>query len=304
MNKLIVIAGPTASGKTSLAVALAHQLNCPIISADSRQFYKELAIGTAKPTADEMEGVPHYFVDSHSIHHPISAGEYERIALQKVEELFQQHKHLVIVGGSGMFIDALIYGTNQLPHSPQLREKWNEIYQEKGLDFLQEKLKEADLEYYKTVDLQNPVRLIRALEIIELTGQSYSSLRNQDKKPRFPTAYFVLDHPREILYERINQRVYQMIDNGLIEEAKKEINNRHLQSLNTVGYKEVFQYLEGEIDKERAIELIQQNTRRYAKRQLTWFRKTKEAVWIQPTDLKKAIQTILNTIASIKTPHQ
>lgn len=297
MKKIIVIAGPTASGKTSLAVALAKQLKCSIISADSRQFYKELSIGTAKPTEEEMDGVPHYFIDSHSVENPLSAGQFEKQALERVKKLFESDDTVIIVGGSGMFINALIYGTDQLPHKPEVRDFWNQQLEEKGIEFLQEKLKEVDLAYYNEADIKNPVRLIRALEIFEITGQPFSQLRKQNvKTPRFTTYYFVIDHPREELYNRINQRVEIMIDNGLIEEVKNNSQHRQLQALNTVGYKEVFEYLDGEISKERAIELIQQNTRRYAKRQLTWFRKEETAQWIKPSSTDNMVKEIISTV--------
>lgn len=297
MKKLIVIAGPTASGKTSLAVALAKQLKAPVISADSRQFYKELSIGTAKPSAEEMDGVPHYFIGSHSIHDALTAGQYEKQALAKTEELFKLHDYIILVGGSGMFINALIYGTDQLPHEPKVREFWNTEFEQRGIEFLQEKLKSADPEFFAEVDKANPVRLIRALEIIEITGQPYSTLRKQNKKvPRFNTHYFVIDHPREELYNRINQRVDNMIEEGLIAEVRKYQEFQNLQALNTVGYKEIFEYLNYNIAYERAIELIKQNTRRYAKRQLTWFRKEESAIWLTPVNQESMIQSILSTL--------
>lgn len=298
MKKIIVIAGPTASGKTSLAVALAKQLKCSIISADSRQFYQELSIGTAKPTPEEMDGVPHYFIDSHSVENPVSAGQFEKQALNKVEELFESDDTVIIVGGSGMFINALIYGTDQLPHDPEIRDFWNQQLEEKGIEFLQDKLKEVDLAYYNEADIKNPVRLIRALEIHKITGEPFSKLRKQNSKtPRFETHYFVIDHPREELYSRINQRVEIMIENGLVEEVKANKQFRNLQTLNTVGYKEIFEFLDGDISKERAIELIQQNTRRYAKRQLTWFRKVDDAIWIKPAATEELVKTILSALA-------
>ncbi|WP_107038906.1 tRNA (adenosine(37)-N6)-dimethylallyltransferase MiaA [Brumimicrobium mesophilum] len=297
MKEIIVIAGPTASGKTSLAVALAKRLKCSVISADSRQFYKELAIGTAKPTPEEMEDVPHYFIDSHSIEHPLSAGQFEKQALEKVEELFKTEDYIIVVGGSGMFINALIYGTDQLPHDPKVRDFWNQELENKGIEFLQEKLKAIDLPYYNEADIKNPVRLIRALEIQQITGEPFSKLRQQDiKKPRYSTHYFVINHPREKLYDRINKRVEIMIENGLVQEVKLNQKYSNLQPLNTVGYKEVFEYLNGEISMERAIELIQQNTRRYAKRQLTWFRKIDNAHWITPTTTDEMLKTILSTV--------
>ena len=297
MKKIIVIAGPTASGKTSLAVALAKRLNAPIISADSRQFYKELSIGTAKPTQEEMDGVPHYFINSHSVEHPLSAGQYEKQALKKVEELFQSHDNIIIVGGSGMFINALIYGTDQLPHEPEVRAFWNQEFESKGIEFLQEKLKAADPEYYNEADINNPVRLIRALEICEITNQPYSALRKQNiKKPRYETYYFVIDYPREELYNRINERVDIMLKNGLVDEVRANRHHQDLQPLNTVGYKEIFEYLNYNISFERAIELVKQNTRRYAKRQMTWFRKEESAYWLTPTSQEDMLQSILSTI--------
>ena len=294
MKKLIVIAGPTASGKTSLAVELAKQLDTAIISADSRQFYKELSIGTAKPTAEEMQGITHYFVDSHSVTEPLTAGQYEIQALAVVEELFKTKEEIIVVGGSGLFINALIYGTDQLPHEPAVREKWNQIHQEKGIEFLQEHLREVDLEFYNKVDTKNAVRLIRAIEIFEITGIPYSQQREMaDDTYRFETEYFVIDHPREILYDRINRRVDIMVENGLFQEVENNIQYKELQSLNTVGYKEVFSLLAGEIDKERAIELIKQNSRRYAKRQLTWFRREKNAHWISYDSNENMVSEIM-----------
>ncbi|HLW29795.1 MAG TPA: tRNA (adenosine(37)-N6)-dimethylallyltransferase MiaA [Brumimicrobium sp.] len=297
MKKIIVIAGPTASGKTSLAVALAKQLDCPIISADSRQFYKELSIGTAKPTQEEMDDIPHFFIDSHSVQQPLSAGQYEKQAFAKVEELFKSHNTIIVVGGSGMFINALIYGTDQLPHDPKVRSFWNKEFEQRGIEFIQEKLKAVDSAYYEEVDINNPVRLIRALEIFEITGQPYSILRKQNRKvPRYPTQYFVIDYPREELYERINQRVDIMMKNGLLEEVRSNIKYRDLQPLNTVGYKEIFEYLNYNISLEKAVELIKQNTRRYAKRQLTWFRKEENVHWLTPTSQKEMLESILLTV--------
>lgn len=294
---IIVIAGPTASGKTSLAVSLAENLNCSVVSADSRQFYKELSIGTAKPTPEEIREVPHYFVDSHSITTPLSAGQFEKEALEVVEALFQKDDFVIVVGGSGMFINALIYGTDQIPHDPEVREYWNQEYQEKGIEFLQKKLKEVDLEYFKSADIQNPMRLIRALEVYKLTGVPYSTLRKEQKKTaRYNTHFFVIDYPREELYDRINQRVDIMVENGLINEVKDNLKYRDSQALNTVGYKEIFEYLDGNINKEEAINLVKQNSRRYAKRQLTWFRKQEEACWLKPKPVEEQVKFILELI--------
>ena len=295
MKKIIVIAGPTASGKTALSIGVAKALNAPIISADSRQFYKEISIGTAKPTKEEMDGVPHYFINSRSIVSPLSAGEFERLAVKKVKELFLLHDHIIVVGGSGMFIDALIYGTDQLPHKKEVRSYWNQKFEEKGLAYLQAQLKELDPDYYNQVDLKNPVRLIRALEVIKITNTPYSHLRESKKKSfRYTTHYFVIDTPREQLYQRINQRVDRMIASGLIKEAQSIFQHRDLQSLNTVGYREMFSYFDNDITLEKAIELIKRNTRHYAKRQLTWLRREKNAYWLKSLSTSKMKEEILH----------
>lgn len=298
MKKLIVIAGPTASGKTKLSVGLAKQLKCPVISADSRQFYTEMNIGTAKPTREEMEDVPHYFINSHSLNNPLTAGMYEKKAIDLIETLFQKNEHLILVGGSGMFIDAVVFGTDRIPHSKEIRNKWNDLFEEHGLPYLQAQLKEKDPEYYNKVDLKNPVRLIRALEVIELTNTKYSELRKNKAHRDFDTSYYVIDHERDFLYQRINTRVDQMIEDGLIDEVKSLAAYRDSQAMNTVGYKEVFEYLDGDISKDRAIELIKKNTRNYAKRQITWFKRVKNAIWLKYSTVPSMINVIkeeLNT---------
>lgn len=296
MKRLIVIAGPTASGKTSLSVALAKHLETSIISADSRQFYKELAIGTAKPTKEEQSNVPHYFIDSHPVETPLSAGQFEKEAMEVVNQLFQTKDTLILVGGSGMFIDALIYGTDQLPHAPEIRNQLNRELEEHGIEALQATLKEVDPAYYREVDLKNPVRLIRALEVFRIKGIPYSQLLKGEKKPRFKTFFFVIDHPREVLYDRINRRVDLMVEEGLFKEAEHNLHYRNLQPLNTVGYKEIFDFFDEKITYERAIELIKQNTRRYAKRQLTWFRREKNAIWLNAADNEIMLKEILKAI--------
>ena len=298
MKKLIVIAGPTASGKTKLSVGLAKQLNCPIISADSRQFYKEMTIGTAKPSNEEMEGVTHFFINSHSVSTPLTAGQFEKEAIQLIERLFEQHDYLILVGGSGMFIDAVVFGTDRIPHSKELRYKWNEAFEKHGLPYLQSQLQEKDPEYYRIVDTKNPVRLIRALEVIELTNSKYSELRKNKAQRNFNTDYYIIDHPRDILYQRINERVDEMISIGLIEEVKSLIFYRDAQPLNTVGYKEIFQYLDGDISKSRAIELIKKNTRNYAKRQTTWFKRVKNAHWVKFSTVPSMIDVIQEELST------
>lgn len=296
MKKLIVIAGPTASGKTKLSVGLAKQFECPIISADSRQFYKEMTIGTAKPSEDEMGSVRHYFVNSHSVKNPLTAGQFETEVAELLEQLFQTNNQVILVGGSGMFIDAVVFGTDKIPHSKEIRHKWNDLFKKNGLPYLQDELKTKDPEFYAKVDIKNPVRLIRALEVIELTNKKYSELRQNNAQRSFDTFYFVINHPREILYERINKRVEQMIDNGLIDEVRGLIEYKNTQPLNTVGYKEIFEHLNGSITQERAIELIKKNTRNYAKRQITWFKRVKNAKLIKFSTITSMIDVIKSEV--------
>lgn len=285
-----VIAGPTASGKTKLAVDLSKHLKTEIISADSRQFYKEIAIGTAKPSKEEQSGVVHHFIDSHSVHSPISAGEFEKLAKPVLKEVLDKYNSAVVVGGSGLFIQALIEGTHQFPKSEEIQLKYNELLDEKGIQYLQELLKEKDFDTFEDIDINNPRRLTRALEIIELTGEKLSSLKaKKENNNDFEVKYFILDLPREKLYERINQRVEIMLKEGLLKEVESVYKHRSLKSLNTVGYKELFEFLDDKIDFEEAVRLIKRNTRRYAKRQLTWFRRIDDAIWIQPPFLVEKI---------------
>lgn len=291
---LVVIQGPTACGKTALSIALAKVLLCEILSADSRQFYREISIGTAKPSLEEQAGIPHHFIDSHSIETPVTAAQFEKEALQKLETIFQNDDIAILVGGSGLFIDALCYGLDPLPADSSIQEKWQKVLTTQGLSFLQQELYKLDPVYASEVDLDNPHRVIRALEIIELTGKTMKEVRTDKKQDRsFGIQRYVLDMPREELYARIDERVLQMIKDGLIEEALSVEKFQHLQSLNTVGYKEIFQFLKGEMDKEEAIAAIQQNSRRYAKRQLTWFRRDPENQWINSTTTETRLREIL-----------
>jgi tRNA dimethylallyltransferase len=278
---LIVIAGPTAVGKTAIAIELAKQLKTEIISADSRQFYREMSIGTAKPTDKELAAAKHYFINSHSVTENFSVGDFEKQSLQLLDELFKTHNKIIMAGGSGLYIQAVTRGFDDLPVADEgIRIRLNQDLAEKGIQFLQDALKTADPDYYQQVDLNNPQRLIRALEVFESTGKPFSSFRKAtvNKRP-FNCIKIGLDLPRDVLYERINQRVDAMIDQGLIEEARSLLSYRHLNALNTVGYSELFDHFEGKTGLDTAIELIKQNTRRFAKRQLTWFRKDKEIKW-------------------------
>lgn len=293
--RLICIVGPTAVGKTAVAIQVAQALDTVILSADSRQFYQEMCIGTAKPTPDELEKVTHYFIDSHHITANLSAGDYEREALSLLDELFVKHPQIVLVGGSGLFIHALLKGLDDLPSvSEEIREKWNRLFAEKGIHYLQEALAEADPDYYAEVDLSNPQRLIRALEVWEGTGQAFSRFRKKRASSRpFETLLIGLDMDRSQLYDRIHLRVDQMMADGLLDEVRSLWTHRDLPALKTVGYAELFAHLDGRFTLEEAVEKIKQNTRRYAKRQLTWFRKDPETRWFEPSDIesiKKYIQ--------------
>jgi len=294
---LIIIAGPTAIGKTSLAISLAKHFKTEIISADSRQFYREMNIGTAKPSEVELKEVKHHLINSHSILDQFNAGDFEKESIELINKLFLDHDQVIMAGGSGLFINAVSHGFDQLPiASEEIRTYFNTILEEKGIKFLQDRLKKIDPVYYKEVDIFNPQRIIRALEVFESTGKTFSSLRTNIKKQRpFNIVKIGLNTDRNIVYERINLRVDQMIKDGLIEEVEGLKSFRHLNPLNTVGYSEIFNYLDGKSNKEEAIEKIKQNTRRFAKRQLTWFKKSEDIKWYKPDELEPIIQH-LNSI--------
>lgn len=286
---MIIVAGPTAVGKTALAVDLAKHFGCPVISADSRQFFKEMSIGTAKPTPEEMQGVIHEFVDHISIHDPYNVGQYEREAMARLEDLFSTHNQLILVGGSGLYINAILNGVDEFEEIPaEIREKLQFDYTEKGISYLQEVLKELDPDYYAQVDLNNPQRLMRALEVCFHSGKAYSSFRTKEKKERpFEAIPLLINTERKVLYDRINQRVDTMMTNGLLDEVKGLYPHKQLNALNTVGYKELFDFLDGKLILEEAVVMIKQNTRRYAKRQLTWFNNQGNFESFEPTDLEK-----------------
>ncbi|PTQ99316.1 tRNA dimethylallyltransferase [Mucilaginibacter yixingensis] len=283
---LIAVVGPTASGKTAVGIELAKALNTVIISADSRQFYREMAIGTAKPTPAELAQAKHYFVDSHSIHDNFNVGGFEQEGLQLLNELFKTHDVVVMVGGSGLYVKAITEGFDDLPATdPAIRERLNAELADHGISYLQEKLKAADPVYYEQVDLNNPQRIIRALEVYEATGQPFSSFRKSAQKKRdFEVLKLGVSMPREVLYNRINLRVDEMAKQGLVDEVRALLPYRHLNALQTVGYTEIFDYLDGTTDLPTAIELIKQNTRRFAKRQMTWFNRDKEVIWLAPDE--------------------
>lgn len=288
-KNLIIIAGPTAVGKTALSIELAKHFGCPVISADSRQFYKEMCIGTAKPSHEEMQGIPHNFIDHISIHETYNVGQFERDAIECIEKLFNEHDTLILVGGSGLYINAVMNGVDEFEEIPTaIRENLIKDYEEKGLTFLQEELKAKDEVYYNQVDLNNPQRIMRALEVCIHSQKPYSGFRKKEKKERsFSTINLLINTTREALYSKINQRVDVMMAHGLLEEVKQLYPFKHLNALNTVGYKELFDFIEGKTSLEEATNLIKQNTRRYAKRQLTWFNHQGEFETFEPTELEK-----------------
>lgn len=294
-KSLIVVIGPTAIGKTSLSIALAKELNCPVISADSRQFFKEMNIGTAKPSKEEMLGVSHYFIDSHSIFEDYNVGKFENEAIGLLEKLFQKHNVVLMVGGSGLYIDAVCKGFDKLPEAnAELREKINSIFESKGMAGLQELLKDLDPAYYTKVDLQNRHRVSRAIEVCLSTGKPYSSLREGKIKERnFNCIKVGLNTSREVLYSRINQRVDEMMKQGLLEEVKVLEVHKGLNALQTVGYRELFDHLDKKNDLFSVVELIKQNTRNFAKRQLTWFRKDPGIKWFEPNELEEIKKYLL-----------
>ncbi|GGW43214.1 tRNA (adenosine(37)-N6)-dimethylallyltransferase MiaA [Arenibacter certesii] len=281
-NILISVVGPTAIGKTSLAIALAKTFKTEIISADSRQFYKEMTIGTAVPSERELAEAPHHFIQHKSIHEEYTVGDFEREALNKLEELFKEKKYVVMAGGSGLYTDAVIQGLDHFPIiDAEIRTQLNQILLKKGISSLQDQLKTLDPVYYEKVDLNNPHRLIRALEICIGSGHPYSSFLNRERPIReFQTITVGLEADRKILYDRINKRVDLMIVQGLLEEVGPLKAYSSLNALQTVGYREMFRYMDGNIDLNFAIEEIKKNTRRFAKRQLTWLRKKEDILWV------------------------
>jgi len=280
---LVNIVGPTAIGKTSLSIKIAQHFNTEILSADSRQFYREMSIGTAVPDHEELQAAAHHFIQHISIEDSYSVGDFERDALAKLEDLFQKHRLAVMVGGSGLYTKAVTEGLDEFPLvDPSIREGLNQQLEANGIEWLQKKLMELDPNYYRQADVHNPHRLIRALEICMATGRPFSSFLNQEKMPRdFKTIHIGLSAKREIIYDRINRRVDLMMQHGLLDEARELYSKRHLNALNTVGYKELFDHFSGNIDLETAISEIKKNTRRFAKRQLTWFRKDARIQWFE-----------------------
>ncbi|MBO6306620.1 MAG: tRNA (adenosine(37)-N6)-dimethylallyltransferase MiaA [Paludibacteraceae bacterium] len=294
-KNLVLILGPTGVGKTELSLRVAEHYGCPILSCDSRQVFRGIPVGTAAPTAEEQARVKHYFVAVRELEEDYNAGRYERDALELLDKLFRTHRTVVMTGGSMLYADAVCNGLDDLPAVPaEIRAEVSRRYEEQGLAWLQSEVQRLDPAYWETVDRSNPARLAHCLELCMTTGRPYSSLRSGIVRQRpFRVLKIALTRPREELYERINRRVLQMVENGLVEEAEAVYPKRRLNSLQTVGYRELFAYMDGEYDLNRAIELIQQNTRHYAKRQMTWFKRDKQIQWLNADDdYEKNIHTI------------
>lgn len=296
MNKYVIsIVGPTGIGKTKLSLKLAKFYKTEIISADSRQFYKEIAIGTASPSAANLKEIKHHFIHHKSILEPYSVGDFEKDAINLIQLLHQKKSIIILIGGSGLYINSITKGLNSFPKTnPEIRANLNLIFKKKGGEFLAKELKRVDPITYAKIDLKNPRRIIRALEIYRFSGKSYSSFLGNEKNSRkFKIINLGLTAERKIIYNRIEKRVEKMMENGLLEEARSVYEYRHLNALNTVGYKELFKYFQEKISLEEAIEEIKKNTRRYAKRQLTWFKKQKNTTWF---DYKSNLDVILDQI--------
>lgn len=295
---LIIIAGPTAVGKTAVAIAIARALQTEIINADSRQVYKEMVIGTAAPTPEEQSLVKHHFAAHRSIHEPYNASMFEQEAIAFLDSWFEHHDNLVMAGGSGLYMDAVCKGIDDLPTvDPAIRTEVHQIFRNEGLEGIRIRLLKADPEYYYRVDLNNPQRIMKALEIYGMTGKPYTSLLTGQSKPRiFQTVKIGLNIPRNELHIRINNRVDRMMEAGLVEEARNLHPFAHLNALNTVGYKEIFGYLDGMMPLEKAVEKIKDHTRQYARRQITWFGRGKELIWFHPEEYLKVLTHIKERI--------
>lgn len=299
MNFLIVIGGPTAAGKTSLAISLAREFKTEIISADSRQFYREMTIGTAKPSMEELCAVPHHFINSLSINDTYDIARFEKDTLQLLREKFEEHRVMIMVGGSGLYHEAVVQGLDDLPPKNEaIRLALQQELATQGLSRLQEELIRHDPETAQRIDLQNPLRVLRALEICRITGKPYSSFLGKKNETRnFKSLLITVAPDRKLLYERINHRVDQMVSDGLVEEVKSLLPFRHLNALRTVGYTELFEYFDGNCSLDVAIEKIKQHTRNYAKRQLTWFRNRSDYTLFDPNDTEK-IKSFISTAIS------
>lgn len=294
---IILIAGPTAVGKTSVAIEVARHFSTEIISADSRQCYKELNIGVARPSPEELLEVPHYFIASHSIHQKVNAVSFENYALEKASKILGSRQVAVMVGGTGLYIKAFLEGLDEIPEVPRaVHEQVILQYEQNGLTWLQEQVKVLDPEFYQAGEIQNPQRLMRALEVLRTTGKSIISFRRGEKAQRdFRVLKFALELPKENLHGNINHRVDAMMEQGLLEEVRSLIPYQGLNALQTVGYKELFEHFNGELTREEAVDRIKINTRQYAKRQMTWFKKDKDYSWMLP-DASQIIERVISAL--------
>lgn len=304
MNYLITIIGPTAIGKTALSIALAQHFKCDIISCDSRQFFKEMKIGTAVPSTEELQAATHHFIQNKSIFENYTVGDFEKEAIAKLDQLFQKNNVQIMVGGSGLYVDAVLKGFDSFPEiNSEVRDQVKRDYETLGIDYLQKKLQELDADYFESVTqdnpqtLQNPQRMMRFLEVCLGTGKPYSSFLNKDKNSRNFTPIIIgLEADRPIMYDRINQRVDIMIREGLVEEAEKLYSYKDLNALQTVGYRELFHYFDDEITLDFAIEEIKKNTRRFSKRQITWFKRTENTTWFDYLEERQNIIKYCNKV--------
>ncbi len=296
---LIVIAGPTAVGKSKFALELALELKSEIFSADSRQFYKGMSVGTAAPEKGDLDLIKHHYIQFRDPDEHVSAGQFESMAIEDLGEAFIRNPVQILVGGSGLFLDAVMFGFHELPQSnEELRHKIEETFETKGIEFLQRELKDKDPEFYQQVDIQNPRRLIRALEVMKITGQTISSIRSEKKEVRrnFRTLLICLNCERSKLNRRIETRVDEMVKSGLVEETRALLKFRESTSMNTLGYKEIIEFLDGKISLEQAVEDIKSNTRKFAKKQLTWFKRYPEAHWFDIQEIEEAKRFVFQTL--------
>lgn len=290
---LIVIVGPTAVGKTKLSIEIAKRYSCPIISADSRQFYREMTVGTAKPSQEELNQAEHYFINSRSITQPYAAGMFEEDAIQKLEDIYAENDYCVAVGGSGLYINALCYGIDDIPSDEIIRKNLFDRWQKEGIEPLQQDLQAIDPEFYAESDMMNPRRVMRGLEVYQITGQKYSELRTKPKKERkFRIVWIGLEMELDLLYNRINERVDEMMENGLLDEVRSLYPYKTEKAMKSVGYQELIEHLDSNSSLEEAIELIKRNSRRFAKKQFTWFRKNKDVKWFQKDQDQAIVQYI------------
>lgn len=294
MDTLVIVLGPTGVGKSDISVQLAKHYHSEIVSADSRQFFRELSIGTAVPSSEDLMDVRHYFIQNKSIHTYYNVSEYETEALQLIQELFKKVNPVILTGGSMLYLDTICNGIDDIPTvDPEIRDEVIRWYEANGIEALRQRLMETDPEYYQIVDLNNPKRMLHALEVCQMTGKTFTSFRTSTVKKRpFRMIKIGINQDRKILYNRINQRVLRMMDAGLLEEARSVYPHRTLNSLNTVGYKELFSFFDGNCSLDEAIDLIQRNTRKYARKQLTWFRRDQNIVWFEPDQLREIMDYV------------